>query len=132
MTNGIITDKETIQKSDNICGTYLQGYLKIKYSTLVKLFGNPHYKYEKGSDSCNKTDVEWCFSFHDGAPFTIYNWKNGKAYLGRDGLKVENIQDWNIGGKNKNSYHRLIDYIEQESRKNSILITPPSYEVHQY
>ena len=42
---------------------------------------------------------------------TLYNWKNGKAYLGNEGQDIEDITDWNIGGKSKEAEYILDDYI---------------------
>jgi predicted heme/steroid binding protein len=37
----------------------------------------------------------------------VYNWKNGKAYLGHEGEDVENITDWNVGAHQMSAYHTL-------------------------
>lgn len=72
--------------------TSLQGYVDASYSQLIELFGNPC---ESDGD---KVDAEWCL-FIDGILVTIYNYKNGRNYLGPDGLDVEEMNSWNIGGK---------------------------------
>jgi hypothetical protein len=79
-----------------VSGTSLQGTLYTNYSRIVELFGNP------GCGVDYKTDAEWILEFvtEDGERevATIYNWKNGKNYLGESGLAVEDITRWNIGG----------------------------------
>ena len=73
-------------------GTYLQSYLTADYADLVRAFGPP-----MAGDSY-KTDAEWVVRVNDTTA-TIYNWKNGPAYLGADGIPVEQITQWNIGGR---------------------------------
>jgi hypothetical protein len=72
-------------------GTHLIGYVSTSYEKLVETFGPPmngHYK----------TDAEWDIKFSDGMVATIYNWKNGKNYLGDDGYDLHEINSWHIGG----------------------------------
>ena len=95
-----------IKPTDNISGTHLVGYLTIKFSDLVECFGNPHYLGGEG----DKVDAEWAFEI-DNIIVTLYNWKNGKAFLGNEGQDIENITDWNIGGKSKEAEYILDDYI---------------------
>jgi len=76
-------------------GTSLQGYVRVSYARLVKSFGKPL----KGDGY--KTDAEWVLKAPDGTIATIYNYKDGKAYLGRKGTPVRNITNWHIGGKKK-------------------------------
>jgi len=76
-------------------GTSLQGGIDISYKKLVKVFGEPNAK----SDGY-KTDAEWIVFTINGVA-TIYNYKNGRNYLGNEGLDVENITDWNIGGRTR-------------------------------
>jgi len=75
--------------------TSLQGYVRVSYARLVKSFGKPL----KGDGY--KTDAEWVLKAPDGTIATIYNYKDGKAYLGRKGKPVSKITDWHIGGKKK-------------------------------
>ena len=79
----------------NIAGTSLMGNITVPYKDLVSRFGDPSAIDGDGY----KSDCEWIISTPDGVA-TIYNWKNGKNYLGKDGLKVEDISNWNIGGYN--------------------------------
>ena len=72
--------------------TSLQGGIYTSYETLVGCFGEP----EEGDGY--KVDAEWVITFADGVVATIYNWKNGKNYCGEDGMDVEDITDWHIGG----------------------------------
>ena len=46
-----------------------------------------------------KTDVEWLFKTPAGIA-TLYNWKDGKNYNFEDGLDIEDIEEWHIGGHN--------------------------------
>ena len=87
---GFVTHRE---KSIPVSGTCLSGHLwNVPYSKLVDIFGEPE---KTGHD---KTDVEWTILFDDGTTAIIYNWKNGRAYCGDDGLEPEQITDWNVGG----------------------------------
>ena len=75
-------------------GTCLQGYIDADYSRLVELFGEP-----VDSDGY-KVDAEWILETPFGIG-TIYNYKDGKSYLGDEGLDIIDIIDWHIDGKNK-------------------------------
>lgn len=81
------------EKEINPVGTSLWGYINISYQDIVEKLGNP-----TKSDGY-KVDAEWIIRFEDGAVATIYNYKDGKNYLGRRGKSVEKITDWHIGGK---------------------------------
>lgn len=76
-------------------GTSLQGYINVDYKKLVEVFGEPN-----GEDDGYKVDSEWIIFTLAGVA-TIYNYKDGKNYLGEEGLEVEEITDWHIGGKDK-------------------------------
>ena len=76
----------------DINGTSLSGYVSEDYNTLCTLFGEP-----TESDGY-KVDAEWAIEFSDGKVATIYNWKDGKNYCGANGLNVEDIKEWHIGG----------------------------------
>jgi len=77
--------------------THLVGYVECDYQTLLNVFGEPNPEHCDGY----KTDAEWRVAENSlSYPISIYNWKNGKNYCGPDGLAVEDITRWNIGGKN--------------------------------
>lgn len=80
-----------------ISGTCLQGNVVCDYWTLVNIFGNPEGMYDNF-----KSDAAWDVSIN-GVVCTIYNYKDGKNYLGAQGLDKEEITDWHIGGKTRKS-----------------------------
>ena len=96
-----------MEKTTNVGGTYLQGYIRANYKQLLKAFGEPH-----GNDGY-KTDFEWSFRFADGTVANIYNWKNGPNYCGSEGFAPENIHEWHVGGFNQKAVARVIDAIEK-------------------
>lgn len=92
----------------DVSGGYLD-YIKISYDKLLRTFGAPHQGVE------NKIDAKWKILFRDGRIATIYNWKNGKSYLGRKGLSLENIESWNIGGRDKSVVRVIEDILKNSS-----------------
>jgi hypothetical protein len=76
-----------------IGGSHLQGYTISTFQNIVDKLGKPH-----SNGDAYKVDAEWAFKFEDGTVATLYNWKNGKNYCGANGLNVEDITEWNIGG----------------------------------
>jgi len=93
-------------------GTHLQGEVGATYDELIEMFGEP-----TESDGY-KVDAEWEIEFknpNSDTPViaTIYNWKNGKNYLGCEGTNVENITNWHIGGFNQDAVlfvKQVLDY----------------------
>lgn len=77
----------------NISGTSGQGEVDVAYADLVRAFGPPT---STGDDY--KIDAEWTLVDDSGNVVTIYNYKTGRNYLGSEGLDVEDIRDWHIGG----------------------------------
>jgi hypothetical protein len=63
------------------------------YKRLVKCFGKP-----LGPSADGKVDVEWAILFEDGTFATIHNYKTGPEYLGKNGIPVDQITEWSIGG----------------------------------
>lgn len=84
----------------------LQGYIDAEYATLCKVFGKEH---SKGDEY--KVDAEWMLKFSDGTYATIYNYKNGKNYCGKNGLAKKNITDWHVGGSSELAVTRVQDAI---------------------
>ncbi len=78
-----------------LSGTSLQGCVNVDYATLVNVFGNPEGAYDD-----YKSDCAWSISI-DGVVCNIYNYKDGRNYLGARGEDKENITYWHIGGKNR-------------------------------
>lgn len=89
-------------------GTYLQGYVESTYQNLVDIFGKPT------SDDGYKTDAEWDLVWEDGTVTTIYNYKDGKNYNGDDGMDVEDITEWHIGGFDQSAVKRITATLEEE------------------
>ncbi len=95
-----------MEKTTMTGGTHLQGYVKATYEQLLKTFGEPH---DPNGDNY-KTDVEWAFEFADGTVATLYNWKNGKNYLGEaEGLELNDIYEWHVGGFSEKAVAKLLE-----------------------
>ena len=80
-------------KSISIGGTCGQGSITATYAELKEAFGKPSEMYDD-----YKSDAEWHIEFNNGMVASIYNWKNGKNYLGADGTPKTKITNWNVGG----------------------------------
>ena len=76
-------------------GSFFQGYIGADYVDLFNLINSPLM------GDAYKVDAEWNIKFEDGTVATIYNWKNGKNYLGDSGLKVHEMREWHVGGFSK-------------------------------
>ena len=87
----------------------LLDYVDVSYDKLLRTFGAPH----DGDEY--KVDAEWDIQFEDGRVATIYNYKNGKNYLGRQGKSVENIYEWHIGGNDKSVIKDIKEIINNSS-----------------
>lgn len=88
-----------------INGTSLKGYIEADYKELVAVFG------DHGNGDGYKVDAEWMIEFADGTVATIYNWKNGNNYCGEDGLPVECITHWHIGGHTERAEQLVNDVV---------------------
>jgi hypothetical protein len=73
-----------------------RGAVDIAYKKLVEVFGEP--------EPCDgKMDAHWTLLFPDKAIATIYNYKDGKNYLGSEGTATSRLRDWHIGGHRGNN-----------------------------
>ena len=80
----------TIEKTKNINGTSLRGYISATINELRGVFGDPcHYKPSR----YEKTQIEWDLLI-DGVVVTIYDWKQG-GYIPH----LDEEVTWNVGGK---------------------------------
>tara|TARA_R100000808_G_scaffold14980_1_gene35026 strand:- start:1231 stop:1533 length:303 start_codon:yes stop_codon:yes gene_type:complete len=88
-------------KEINFMGTSYVGEIIVNYNKLVDVFG----KSQSWDDY--KTDAHWTIEFEDGEIATIYNWKNGVNYLGKEGSSTSKIKEWNIGGRSSDVVERI-------------------------
>ena len=73
-------------------GSSIRGKVTATYKELTNLFGVPI------KDDAYKVDAHWSVKFSDGTVATVYNWKDGKSYLGEKGADVKDITEWHVGG----------------------------------
>ena len=92
-------------------GTSFLGYVTCNYNDLVKIFGEPLL-----AVAGDKIDAEWGIKFKDGTVATIYNWKNGKNYMGDKGIETSKITQWNIGGFNEKACERVTEVIKNRKK----------------
>ncbi len=95
----------TTHKGININRTSYQGRIWVSFHTICSVFGHPLLP---GDD---KTDAEWHVEFSDGMVGTIYNYKNGKNYLGHGGTPTVEIEVWNVGGHSSEVFRRISDLL---------------------
>lgn len=93
---------EKLINSKKVNGTHYQGEIDIKYDEIVAVIGNPCH-----DGDGYKVDAEWVLEFEDGTLATIYNWKDGKNYLGDMGHNVKQICNWHIGGHDQYAIDRV-------------------------
>jgi hypothetical protein len=86
----------------SINATSYQGEVDVSYKKLLDIFGIPL------DGDGYKVDAEWKILFEDGTIASIYNYKDGKNYNGKDGLATKKIRDWHIGGFDK----RAVELVE--------------------
>ena len=87
-------------KKINVGNTSLAGEIYATFEQLLGKFGTP-----LGQSVDNKVDVEWHVEVESHeSPITIYNWKNGVAYLGKDGLNPTDVTTWNIGARQNGKF----------------------------
>lgn len=107
-----------LEKAEDVTMTHLQGKFAMAYDALVCALGEPHYKYEVEPHTAHitgidKTDIEWAFKLPSGAVCTVYNWKDGIAYCGSDGIPVEHLREWHVGGHFQSVVDELADVINK-------------------
>jgi hypothetical protein len=98
--------QEVIDRGISAEGTHLQTEIDVSYAQLVARMGEPNVEADG-----YKVDAEWLVITPDGEVLTVYNYKTGKNYLGKDGKAVEDITDWHIGGKDEAAAHLLASYL---------------------
>ena len=85
----------TKNEMKKITGTCFRGYIETTYDELVARFGEPYI----APHDDHKVDVEWIIDTPHGVA-TIYNYKNGKKYMGQNGIDIQQIREWHCGSKN--------------------------------
>ena len=79
--------------TNTMIGTHLVGYIYCSYADLVATFGPPSPPQDEW-----KSDAEWQIDVPGVGPADLYNYKDGRNYLGETGLPTEQITEWHVGG----------------------------------
>lgn len=85
-------DREHDRLANVINGTHGIGTILAHYDDIVAVYGKPFTRLPE-----NKIDVQWVIETRHGIA-TLYNYKDGKAYLGEKGLDIKAITQWHVGG----------------------------------
>lgn len=88
-------------------GSHLVGYMHTTYKRLVELFGEPN----ESVRAPDKEDAAWVIQFDDGAVANIYNYKDGRAYLGKRGKRVEHITERHVGSPRDETFARVVEVV---------------------
>ena len=98
-----------LEDLSKINGTSKQGTFVMPYGMIVTALGEPHQTFTP--ETGDKIDVEWCFEFGNGDIVTLYNWKNGKVYLGDEGFEPHQMSYWSVGGHFRSVVDNFVDEI---------------------
>jgi len=96
------------EKTESIDGTFGQGTIEVSFKEIFDKLGPCHWDGEG-----YKTDAEWAIKSGDTIA-TLYNWKNGKNYLGDQGLEIQDITEWNIGGNSKEAVDLIYKILNKD------------------
>ena len=81
---------------NDVLMTHLHGEMVISFQKIVDILGQPN-----GSHDSYKSSAQWQIVTPFGMG-TIYDYKEGKSYLGRaEGKARKDIVNWHIGAHNK-------------------------------
>ncbi|MEI8395183.1 MAG: hypothetical protein WCF85_10635 [Rhodospirillaceae bacterium] len=105
MTNQTFT---AINPADCTGSSSYLGRILISYDDLVATFGTPL------PGDGRKTEAEWLLRFEDGTIAAIYNYKTGKSWS-PDGLPVEQITEWHIGGQIKAAARLVLEVLGEKA-----------------
>lgn len=90
-----------------------QGVIDANYNDLVNAFGKPL------AGDLNMIDAQWKLRLITDSGFgcniLLHNFKNGKNYLGEDGLDVKKISIWNVSTSRPNINAKR--YLEKALKK---------------
>ena len=88
--------------------TFGVGSFDAPFSYVRAILGEPIYKNGDGID--DKSDVIWQIIVKSNPIelITVYNYKDGKNYLGDEGKEVEQITYWKIGSNNRDKARTYI------------------------
>jgi len=98
-------NKDANARQFNLVGSSFQAEIEIMYSTLITILGQPNYE-----NDGYKIDAEWTINTPYGVA-TIYNYKDGKNYLGDEGKDTEDIIEWRIGAIDKRASDLLVSIL---------------------
>ena len=94
--------------------TEFRGLLHTSYEDLVTVFGEPL------DGDGYKTDVQWKLEIFTNSKKTyigrIYNYKNGKNFLGDKGFENENIDTWLVSSSGINAIPYIEKYLERRMK----------------
>ena len=98
---------------EKITGSYYMGLIggdenPLTYTRLCELFGSPM----SGRD--NKSSCNWVLEFEDGLIATIYDYKLSKKYLGENGLSVNDMKLWHVGGHDEVVFNRVQKILDMD------------------
>lgn len=104
----------TEEEDSNVeTASHFVSYLIADYKVIKEIVGDETYP--KGDEY--KVDAEWRLLDKDNNLITIYNYKDGHNYCGREGLSRGFITDWHVGGNNGIASQQFIhDFVAEVSK----------------
>jgi|ERR1035437_6161397 hypothetical protein len=108
------TGNPLFNRGGDISNVRFQESLRARYDELVEAFGGPNAPEALYSQ---ESDVRWTITGQDGTVATIYNWKDGPAYLGSRGTPVEDLCDWHVAGHDRRAVELVQAVLEAKRAK---------------